>query len=353
MAKLRPEQLAATIKKQLAPIYLVSGDEALLVQEACDQIRAGARAAGFLERELYHNESGFDWGQVLAAANSLSLFADKKIIEVRLPNGKPGTDGAKALLEYASNLQPGAAGDNILLLVGPKIDAAAQRSKWFKAVEQAGAFVQIWPIGPQQLPRWIEQRLRAAGLSADSSAVDILASRIEGNLLAGAQEIEKLKLLAEGGVVSADLMASSVADSARYDVFGLIDKALHGDSRGAVKNLHGLRSEGTDATVVLWALAREIRTMAQMAHLTAQGKNFDMACKQSGVWDKRKPLIKNALRRFREPQLQQLLRQANGIDKAIKGMRKAEPWDELLDLTLNIAGTKSLSVPVQRLALKL
>ncbi len=353
MAKLRPEQLNAALKKQLSPVYMAFGDEALLAQEACDQIRSGARAAGFLERELYHNESGFDWNQVLEAANSLSLFADKKIIEGRLPTGKPGNDGAKALLDYAEAVKHGAGEDNILLLVGAKLDAATQRAKWFKALEPLGNFVQIWPIGLQQLPRWLEQRLKAANLRAEPGAIDILASRIEGNLLAGAQEIEKLKLLADNGVVSADLMASSVADSARYDVFGLIDKALHGDARGAVKNLHGLRSEGTDATVVLWALAREFRTLAQMAHLIAQGKNFDMAAKQSGVWDKRKPLIKGALRRFREPQLQQLLRSANGIDKAIKGMRKASAWDELLDLTLNLSGTQSLSIPVQRLALKL
>lgn len=349
MAKLRPEQLPQALNKQLAPIYLVFGDEALLVQEAADQIRASARAAGFLERELYHNDANFDWEQMLASANSLSLFADKKIIEVRLPTGKPGNDGAKALIEYTKHLGE----DNILLLVGAKLDAAAQRSKWFQALEKIGVYVQIWPIGPQQLPRWIEQRLKTAGLRADSAAVDILASRIEGNLLAGAQEIEKLKLLAINGVVSTELMAASVADSARYDVFGLIDKALHGDARAAVKNLHGLRSEGTDATIVLWALAREIRTLAQMSHLLSQGKDINAAAKQAGVWDNRKSLLQNALRRLRQPQLQQLLRSANGIDKAIKGMRKAQPWDELLDLTLNLAGTQSLSVPIQRLTLKL
>ncbi len=176
-------------------------------------------------------------------------------------------------------------------------------------------------------------------------------SRIEGNLLAAAQEIEKLTLLANDGFVSAELMSSVVADSARYDVFGLVDKALHGDARGAVKTLHGLRGEGTDATVILWALAREIRTLAQVSHAIAQGQNFDWAAKQAGLWDKRKPLIKNALRRFREPQLQVLLRKANAIDKAIKGMRKGDAWGELLDLTLNLAGTTSLSPAVQKLAL--
>lgn len=349
MAKLRPEQLSGALTKGLAPIYLVSGDEPLVVQEACDTIRASARKQGFQERELYHVDASFDWGQVLSSANSLSLFAERKLIEIRIPNGKPGDKGSKALVEYTQ--APGE--DNLLLIVMPKLDGAQQRSKWFKALEKAGVFVQIWPITPQQLPRWIGQRLQQAGLKADSQATDILASRVEGNLLAAAQEIEKLKLLASDGFVSAELMASAVADSARYDVFGLVDKALHGDARAAVKTLNGLKGEGTDATVVLWALAREIRTLAQVAHGQSQGQNFDWAAKQAGVWDKRKPLIQNALRRLRLPQLQQLLRKANAIDKAIKGMRRADPWDELMDLTLNLTGTFSLSPPVQKLALSL
>ncbi len=347
MAKLRAEQLATALKKQLAPIYIVSGDEPLLVQEACDAIRRAAKAADFLERELYHNDPGFDWSQIQASANSLSLFAERKIIELRLPTGKPGDKGAKVLSEYAAN--PSA--DNLLLIVAPKLDGNIQRAKWFKTLEKVSQFVQIWPINGPQLPRWVDQRLQQAGLKADSQAIDILVSRIEGNLLAAAQEIEKLTLLASDGFVSAELMSSVVADSARYDVFGLVDKALHGDARAAVKTLHGLRGEGTDATVILWALAREIRTLAQVSHAITQGQNFDWAAKQAGLWDKRKPLIKNTLRRFREPQLQVLLRKANAIDKAIKGMRKGDAWGELLDLTLNLAGTTSLSPAVQKLAL--
>ncbi|TQV68248.1 DNA polymerase III subunit delta [Exilibacterium tricleocarpae] len=348
MTKVRADQLDKALAKGLSPIYIVSGDEPLLVQEACDTIRAAARAAGFCERELYHNEPGFDWGQVLSSANSLSLFAERKLIELRLGNGKPGDKGAKALLEYAAAPAP----DTLLLLAAPKLDGSTQRSKWFKGLEQAGCFVQIWPVTAQQLPRWIGQRLRRAGLKADSQAQEVLASRVEGNLLAASQEIEKLKLLVEAdGFVTAEMMSTVVADSARYDVFGLVDKALHGDARGAVKNLHGLRGEGTDATVVLWALAREIRTLSQVAYACEQGQNFDWAAKNAGVWDKRKPLIKTALRRLKSPLLQVLLRKANAIDKAIKGMHNADPWGELLDLTLNLAGTVSLHPRVQKLAL--
>lgn len=349
MAKLRPEQLAAGLQKGLAPIYIISGDEPLLVQEACDQVRRAAKAADYLERELYHTDAGFDWQQLLTSANSLSLFADRKVIEVRMHSTKPGDKGVKVLTEYAQR----PADDTLLLLIAPKFEKATQRSKWFSALETNGVLVQVWPITGAQLPRWIGQRLQQAGLKADSQAIDILASRVEGNLLAAAQEIEKLTLLTDNGFIDAELMAASVADSARYDVFGLVDKALHGDSRGAIKTLHGLKGEGTDATVILWALAREVRTLSKLSHQLEQGKSFDVAAKQSGVWDNRKALIKTALRRLKTPQLQHLLRKANAIDKSIKGMRRADTWGELMDLTLNIAGVNSLAPAVQRMALKI
>jgi len=349
MAKLRPEQLGEQLQKGLAPIYLVSGDEPLLVQEACDQIRAAARAGGYAERELYHADASFDWGQLLSASNSLSLFSDKKILEVRLPSGKPGDKGSKALQEIAQSPSP----DNLLLVVTGKLDRNVQKSKWLKALEAAGAHIQVWPINAAQLPRWIGQRLKAAGLRADSAAIDLLASRVEGNLLAAAQEGEKLKLLTPDSLVSTELMASVVADSARYDVFGLVDKALHGDARSAVKSLQGLRTEGTEPITLLWALARDIRALVQIAQGMNQGLPFDRAAQAAGVWSKRQPLMQSALRRLKPAQLQQLLRKANGVDKAIKGMRRANPWDELMDLTLNLAGVQSLTTANERLALKL
>lgn len=349
MAKLRPDQLKAALNKKLSSAYIVSGDEPLLAQEACDSIRQAARKAGFTERELHHVEAGFDWDQLLTSANSLSLFAERKIIELRIDNGKPGDKGSKALVSYCERLPE----DTLLLITLPKLDGASQRSKWFKAVEKVADFIQIWPITGPQLPRWIDQRIAQAGMSASPEAVEILAARIEGNLLAAAQEIEKLKLLAGDGQITADLIASSVADSARYDVFSLTDKALHGDARSAVKTLHGLKGEGTDATVILWALAREIRTLCQIANNMQQGQGFDQAAKSAGVWDKRKALVSNALRRLKLNQLQMLLRKANGVDKSIKGLRNADVWDELMDLTLNLSGTFSLTPKIQRLSLTL
>ncbi len=347
MAKLHPDRLAGALQQQLAPAYLICGEEPLLIQEACDSVRRAAKAAGFSEHERYYNETGFDWEQLLTSANSLSLFAERKLLEIRIDNGKPGDKGGKALETYCSNPSP----DNLLLVVCPaKPD---QRSKWYKALEQIGAVVQVWPVVGAQLPRWIEQRIHHAGLKAEPQAVELLASLLEGNLLAAMQEIEKLKLLCSNGIITASAVAGAVADSARYNVFSLTDKALHGDARSAVKTLHGLRGEGTEPLAILGVLTREIRSLATIAYATNQGQNFDWACKNAGVWDTRKPLIKSALHRLKLPHLLLLLRKANGIDKAVKGMRDADPWDELLDLTLNMAGTVSLSPALQNLSLKL
>lgn len=349
MPKLRPEQLGAALGKGLAPVYLISGDEPLLIQEACDQVRRAAREQHFSERELYHCDAGFDWNQVLTSANSLSLFADKKIIELRITSGKPGDKGARVIAEYAAS----PADDNLLLIITPKLDASAQKSKWLKAIEERGIHVQIWPVTASQLPRWIGIRLQQTGLHADSSAIDLLASRVEGNLLAAAQEIEKLALLTTDKTISYELMAAAVADSARYDIFGLTDKALHGDARAAVRTLHGLKTEGSEPITILWALTRDIRALVQIATAIQQGKSIDIAAKQAGIRDKRLPLIRAALQRLKPGQLQMLLRKANAIDKAIKGMRNAQPWDELLDLLLNLAGVNSLHPANDRLSLKI
>jgi DNA polymerase-3 subunit delta len=349
MAKLRADQLNAALAKALAPVYLVSGDEPLLIQETCDQIRKAARQQGFSEREIYHIESGFDWNQLLASANSLSLFSDKKIFEIRMPGGKPGEKGTKVLLDYLDNPSP----DNLLLIITEKLDAGTQKSKWVKLIEDKGIHLQIWPIPTAQLPRWISTRLQQAGLAADSAAIDLLASRIEGNLLAAVQEIEKLALLSTDKHISYELMAAAVADSARYDAFSLADKALHGDARAAAKTLQGLRGEGADAISILWSVLRDIRSLNQIAQSQAQGKSFEAAARQAGVWEKRQPLIQNALRRFKPAQLQQMLRKANAIDKSIKGMRNAEPWDELLNLVLNLAGVQSLNNQNEKLSLRI
>jgi DNA polymerase III subunit delta len=347
MAKLRSDQLTQTLTGKLAPVYMVSGDETLLVQEACDAIRQAARQAGFTERERHHVDKGFEWSQLLSSSNSLSLFNDKKIIELRVDNGKFGTDGSKAICEYLERPSE----DNLLIIVSPKLDSGTQRSKWVKEIEKMGYWIPIWPINATQLPRWLQQRLQQAGLKADNQAIELLAARIEGNLLAAHQEIEKLKLLAVNSHLSLELITNTVADSARYDVFGLVDKALLGDARGAVKTLNGLKSEGTEPITILWALAREIRTLFTISAAIEQGQNFQWAAKNAGIWDQRQALVQQAIKRLHHKQLALLIRQANGIDKAIKGLRKSNTWNELVELILNMAGTQTINSLNQRLSL--
>lgn len=331
--KLRPDQLSQHLGNSLLPIYIVSGDEPLLVQESCDAIRSQCRQQGFV-REVMHVDPHFDWNELLANASAMSLFADRQLIELRMPGGKPGDAGGKALREYAENASP----DNVLLVICNKLDSATTRSKWYKTLETAGAAVQCWPIERRDLPRWIGARLQKVGLKADRDALQMLADRVEGNLLAAVQEIEKLRLCVEGDSVTTDTIANAVADSARYDIFKLVDRALQGDPANSLKMLHGLRAEGTEPPVVLWALTRELRTLYHCADQIRQGNGIERVLQNQRVWDKRKPLIKAALQRLDTQKLQTLITTANTIDRSIKGMIKQRPWPLLEELVLALAG---------------
>ncbi|WP_312232802.1 DNA polymerase III subunit delta [Stutzerimonas nitrititolerans] len=338
--KLSPAQLGKHLQGSLAPVYVVSGDEHLLCQEACDAIRATCRQQGFSERQVLSVESGFDWGQLLEAGANLSLFAEKRLLELRIPNGKPGDKGAAALLHYLAR----PAEDTVLLISLPKLDGSTQKTKWAKALIDGKdvQFLQVWPVDAAQLPQWIRQRLSQAGLAADQEAVELIVARVEGNLLAAAQEIEKLKLLAEGGRVTADTVQAAVADSARYDVFGLIDAALQGHPEHSLRMLEGLRGEGIEAPVVLWALARELRLLANIAQQYAQGVPLERAFSQARppVWDKRRPLVSKALQRHDVAGWQRLLMAAQLIDEQIKGQAEGDPWIGLSNLCLQLSGRR-------------
>ena len=336
--KIRPEQLQSHLSKQLLPVYVISGDEPLLAQESTDAVRLAARNQGFSGREVFHGEGKFDWGQLHNEANALSLFAEKKIIEVRISNGKPGDKGSKAICELCANPSP----DNLLLVILPKLERSAQNSKWMKALESAGAHIQVWPVTGDQLPRWIKQRLLESNITANQQAVEILAERVEGNLLAAVQEIEKLKLLATNGKVDAIMMSSVVADSARYNLFEFVDKVLAGDAQSAARSLRGLQSEGTDAIPLLWAITRELRILIKASEHISRGESRDWALKNAGVWEKRLPLFRSAIQRCSAAHLRMLLYQAGAIDRGIKGMRKADIWDELTTLVLSLAGSQTL-----------
>jgi len=320
--RLRAEQLSRHLQDTLAPAYLISGDEPLLLGEAADAIRQAARAAGHDNREVMDAGSGFDWNTLLAEAASFSLFADKKIIDVRIPGGKPGREGGQALAEYCANPPP----DTLLLLTLPKLDRQQQNSKWFKAIEKLGVVLQVWPIEQGKLPAWIEQRMRAVGLQPTPDAIALLAERVEGNLLAAHQEIDKLRLLHEGGRIDAAALAEAVADSARYDVFDLVDSALRAELPRSLHILEGLRGEGIAAPIVLWALHREISQLASIALDSARGLSADQAMTRARIWDKRKPLARQALARLRPTRWLGLLDDCQAVDSAIKGGDPRDPW---------------------------
>ena len=337
--KLNPAQLGKHLQGNLSPVYVVSGDEPLLCQEAADAIRAATRQQGFSERQVFNADNNFDWGNLLQAGASLSLFADKRLLELRIANGKLSDKGA-ALLEYLAR----PAEDTVLLISLPKLDGSAQKTKWGKALIEGAhtQFVQIWPVDASQLPQWIRQRLAQSGLSASAEAVDMIAIRVEGNLLAAAQEIEKLKLLVEGTQIDVDTVHASVADSARFDVFGLIDAALNGEAAHALRMLEGLRGEGVEPPVILWALAREIRSLATIAQQYGQGMPLEKAFSSARppVWDKRRPLVSKALQRLSAARWAALLQDAQHIDAQIKGQAAGDPWSGLSMLTLQLCGQR-------------
>ncbi len=338
--RLRFDTLASHIQQPLLPIYWISGDEPFQVDEASRLVRQAAQQQGYSERQVYHVERGFSWDQLRQSADSLSLFAERKLLELRLPSGKPGADGSKALQEYASTAPP----DTLLLIISGKLEPASQKTKWFGAVEAAGAWLAIWPIETARLPQWISQRMKTRNMQATPEALRLLSERIEGNLLAADQELEKLLLLYGPGMIDVAQVQAAVTDSARFDVFGFVDEALDGDAERVSRMLFGLRAEGVEPILLLWALAREIRGLAQMARRCHEGSSPDQAMAAFRVWDKRKPLIRKALSRARTEQWESLLDRCSQLDRLIKGQGTGRVWDELLELALGIAGHPAITV---------
>ncbi|MET0045029.1 MAG: DNA polymerase III subunit delta [Candidatus Thiodiazotropha sp. 6PLUC3] len=336
--RLRNDQLTAQLKRNLAPLYLLSGDEPLQRMEATDEIRSAARDQGFTEREVLDQGSGFDWSALNVAAESLSLFGDRRILELRLSSAKLGAEGGKALTAYCQR----PAEDTVLLVTLPKLEKVQMKSKWLQAVEQLGVVIQVWPVEGGRLIPWIEQRLRKAGLVPETGVVEMLADRVEGNLLAASQEIEKLLLLQGEGIITQEQLARSVADSARFDVFGFLDTLMVGEAAKGLRMLSALKAEGVAAPVVLWAFSREIRMLAEMSCELEQGQNTAQVMAAFRVWEKRKPIVKKALSNGRSPYWQNLLIKCSEADQAIKGIRRTDPWLVLKNLAQGVSGIACL-----------
>ena len=328
--KVRPDQLQSHLKKELAAIYFISGDEPLQVMESADRIRAAARQRDYTEREVLDVDTQFDWNLLLDAANSLSLFAEKRILELRLPSGKPGRAGSQVLQEYAQR----PADDAVLIISSGKLEGSAKNSKWFKTLDQQGVVIQCWPINLDQLPGWIDQRLQSKGIQADRDAVKLLADRVEGNLLAAAQEVDKLFLLYGAARLDFQQVAEAVSDSSRYNIYDLVDSALQGDVVRSAKIIGGLKSEGVEPILLLWALSREIRQLVQISEARVSA---DAAMSQLRIWDSRKPLLRRALSRHKANRWKLFLKRCARIDRVVKGVEDGRAWDELLMLSTQIA----------------
>ena len=324
--KLYQNQLTQHLNAHLALGYLISGDEPLLIQEANDAIRHAAKKKGFEEREVFHADAGFDWQHLLESASALSLFATRRILEVRL-HGKPSDKGTtlKILLEQNNP-------DNLLIVTCPRLDASSQKTAWVKKFETDAAFLPIWPIEREHYPSWLKQRAQMAGLRLDQEALNFLALQTEGNLLAAVQEIEKLKLL-NLDAINAEQMQQAISDHARFDAFALADMCLYGRPADAARILHSLRAEGLEPLLILGALTLKIRQLLQLK----EHHNLEEGFKNLRIWPKQQPSFKQALTRLTLPKLQRCLHCAEEIDAAAKGSGD-DVWRLLADLVNQLSG---------------
>jgi DNA polymerase III subunit delta len=353
---IKPDALTEALKRGLKPLYVLVGDEALLAQESADAIRAAARAQGYAEREVFTVDQYFKWDVLQGATQSVGLFADKKIMELRMPTGKPGRDGGEALAKWAGSLQ---GLDTVLCIVTlPKPDGAARKSGWFTALQTYGLEVNCDTVARAQLPPWIAARLRRHGLSAPDDVLRGMAEHMEGNLLAAHQEIEKLALLYPKGVLTAEQVHSVMADVARYDVFQLSEAVLAGDVPRLLRMLEGLRAEGESPVLVHFTLAQDARQLLACKEAVAMGRSVQMAIREAGVWGPRQYVYERVLPRLSgsaAKALSDLVREAAAVDLICKGLpqRKLprEPWQALQHLALSLTQIVQAAPAKHKLAL--
>jgi DNA polymerase III subunit delta len=326
--RLNSDQLPAALARGLAPVYLVSGDEPLLVGEAADAIRAAARKAGYADRQVFFIDRSFSWDGLRNASQSLSLFAERRLFELRMPSGKPDK-GAVQLTQFAESPPP----DVVCLIVTDKLDKKTADSAWVRAVEKHGVWLPIWPVETGALPGWLRARAKALQVEIEPAAAQLIVDRVEGNLLAAKQELEKLSLLSDGAPISSELVLRSVGDSARYDVFQLAEAAAAGDAPRAMHVLLGLKSEGVEPTLILWALLRELRGLWQARERerlrsNVRGSGWSLAAQPSA----------KALARLRKLPLAPLLIQASRADRILKGLAAGDAWSAITGLTGAMSG---------------
>jgi len=335
--KLKPEQLVAHLQNKPMSFYLIGGDEPLLLKTSSDSIRAFAKNNGFIDHQIFHVDKGFNWQQILEESYNFSLFGDKKLIEIRLPTSKPGDQGSKALRKLCETQNK----DTLILLLTGKLDKATLNTKWAKTIDKSGCIIQIWPISQEQFPQWLRHQLTEQGLPCDREIVHLIAARTEGNLLAANQEIEKLKLLAGNGSLSLEQVRESVADSSRYNVFVLSEECMKNNPTHALKILNGLKEEGTEPILILWALTRDIRAMIELSLNRGDSQSIFRRNKIFGAHQK---LILQNVNQFSLTQLQQLLTHCHQADLNIKGIPSTTSyWESFTFIILSLSNIQIMS----------
>ena len=339
--EIRLNQLAAHLARTLAPLYVVHGDEPLLAMEAGDAIRAAARRAGCEEREILIAEPGFRWDALIAANANLGLFGARKLVDLRIPSGKPGSDGARALEYCAAHPSP----EQTLLVTLPRLDRATQGSAWFSALVDAGVSVAVAPLTTEELPAWIAARLALQRQRVGRETLAFLAQRCEGNLLAARQEIEKLGLLLPEGDLDADAVERAVTDVARYDVFQLSEAWLAGDAARVLRIIAALEAEDESMQLLLWQLSEDIHALAFVLEAAAAGQPVAVAIRNARVWGKRQAAMERAARRLDSHAIASLLAALARLDALSKGIGRGTVWDEFRATALILAGSRALPLP--------
>lgn len=334
MALLRPEALQSQLERKLAPLYVLHGDEPLLVIEAADAVRAAARARGYTEREVLVVGPTFKWDTLVLAAGNLSLFGGNKLVDLRIPTGKPGKDGGPALLRYCASLHDGV----ITLITLPQLDWQVRKSAWFTALANAGTVVELNAPPLAELPDWVGARLARQKQSAPRAALEFIAIHVEGNLLAAHQEIQKLGLLYPSGDLGLEQVEDAVLNVARYDVDKLRSALLAADAPRCARLLDGLKAEGVPVVLVLWALATEVRSLATLRNGLDHGEALPALFKAGRIFDARRAsAMQRLLTKLSSAQLRAALQHAARIDRMVKGLIRGDVWDEFLQLSLRIA----------------
>jgi DNA polymerase-3 subunit delta len=326
------EQLPQHLGRGLAPFYAILGDEPLLALEAGDRLRTQARTQGYGERKLLVAESGFEWGSLAAAGASLSLFAERRLIELRIPNGKPGVAGAEALQRYCAAPPP----DTVTVVHLPALEWKTTQSSWFQALEASATLIEARIVDRSRLPRWLAGRLEQQNQRCDEQTLAFVADRVEGNLLAAWQEVQKLGLLFPAGKLAYEDVRKAVLDVARFDIGSLSNALLAGNAEHFVRVLDGLEAEGAGLPLVLWALANDLRSAHGLVRALQRGAPMANALREARVFGPRRAPMERAARRWSALQIESALVRAALIDRAIKGLDRARPWDALRELGMDL-----------------